>query len=142
MSKSNSSLERRVRIELLRARAAVERQEMCAITHQIGQSLQPDHIFGLLKGQFGKSVSASFGSHSKTGHWLDFILSFGKRYPLLVSGASAVAGGVVGKKKWRLGALALTSWRLFTAYQNMQQRKKDRYIRPHNPNSNRIFGPF
>lgn len=142
MSKSNSSLERQVRIELLRARAAVERQEMCLITRHIGQSLQPEHIVGLLKGQFGKTVSASFGSHTKTGHWLDFILTFGRRYPLMVSGASALAGSVLGKKKWRIGALALTGWRLFTAYQNIQQRKKDKYIRPHNPNSNRIFGPF
>lgn len=142
MSKSNSSLERQVRIELLRARAAVQRQEMCLITREIGQSLQPEHIVGLLKDQFGKSVSASFGAHTKTGYWLDFILSFGKRYPLIVSSASALAGGVIGKKKWRLGALALTSWRLFTAYQSIQQRKKDRYIQASRPQSGRIMGPF
>lgn len=142
MSKPNSHLERQVRIELLRARAAVERQEMCLLTRQIGQSLQPEHIFDLFKGQLSKSFSSNFGSHTKTGHWLDFLLSFGKRYPLLVSGASALAGSVMSKKKWRLGALALTSWRLFNAYQSMQKRKRDRYIQPINPKSSRIIGPF
>lgn len=142
MSKPNSNLERRVRIELLRTRAAVERQELCVLTRQISQSLQPEHIFDLFKGQVSKSISSSFGSHTKTGHWLDFLLSFGKRYPLLVSGASALAGSVVSKKKWRLGALALTSWRLYSAYQNIQKRKRDRYIQPMNPKSSRIIGPF
>ena len=142
MSKTNPKLERRVRIELLRARASIERQEMCLITRQIGQSFQPDQMFDLFKGQLSKTVSARFGSHTKVGSWMDFLLSFGKRYPLLVSGASALAGGVVNKKGWRLGALALTSWRLFSAYQNIQQRKKDRYLQASNPDSSRVIGPF
>lgn len=141
MSRVNSKVERQVRIELLRARAAVERQELCFISRQIGASVQPENIFALLKGQITRGFGSHFGS-SKTSGWIDFVLSFGQRYPLLLSGASAVAGTVLGKKKWRFGAIALTSWRLYSAYQSMQQRKKDRYVQANKPQSGRVIGPY
>lgn len=141
MSKLNSRVERQVRIELLRARAAVERRELCYISRQIGASVQPENIFALLKGQFSKNLGVHFGA-SKASGWIDFALSFGQRYPLLLSGASAVAGTVLGKKKWRFGALALTTWRLYSAYQSLQQRKKDRYVQADKPHSGRIIGPY
>lgn len=140
MSRVNSKIERQVRIELLRARAAVERQELCFISRQIGASVQPENVFALLKGQASKVLGAQFGS-SKTNGWIDFILSFSQRYPLLLSGASAVASTVVGKKKWRLGVMALTTWRLYSAYQSMQQRKRDRLVHAKQPQSDRIIGP-
>lgn len=140
MSRVNNKVERQVRIELLRARAAVERQELCFISRQIGASVQPENILALLKGQVTRGFGSHFGS-SKAGGWIDFVLSFSQRYPLLLSGASAVASTVVGKKKWRLGALALTTWRLYSAYQNMQQRKRDRLLQAKRPQSGRIIGP-
>lgn len=140
MSKVNSKVERQVRIELLRARAAVERQELCFISRQISASVQPENIFSLLKGQVSQGLSSHFGS-SKTSGWIDFFLSFNQRYPLLLSGASAVAGTVLGRKKWRLGAMALTTWRLYSAYQAMQQRKRDRLVQAKQPLSNRVIGP-
>lgn len=141
MTTPNTKLDRRVRIELLRARAAVERQEMCYITRQIGASIQPENIFALLRGQISQGIGTKLGA-SKTGKWLDFVLSLSQRYPLLLSGASALAGTVVGKKKWRIGAVALTTWRLYGAYQTMQQRKKDRYVQATKPHSGRVMGPF
>lgn len=141
MSKLNHKVERQVRIELLRARAAVERQELCFISRQICSSVQPENIFALLKGQVSNTLSAQFGSSTKTGSWIDFVLSFSQRYPLLLSGASAVVGTVLGRKKWRLGAVALTTWRLYSAYQSLQQHKKDRLVQAKRPQSNRVIGP-
>lgn len=142
MSSQKNQIDRKVRIELLRARAALERKELCYLSQQIGSSLQPSSILTGLKGQLFHGLSSGLGPSSKTGHWLDFIWSLGKRYPLLVSGASALAGTVVGKKKWRLGAIALTAWRLFGAYQSIQQNKRDSYVRADDPKSRRIMGPF
>lgn len=140
MSKINKHVERQVRIELLRARAAVERQELCYHTRRISACIQPENIFALLKSKFFGGVNASVGT-SKLGSWLDFALSSSQRYPLLLSGASALVSTVFGKKKWRLGALALTAWRLFGTYQTMQQNKKGRLVQAKQPQSNRIIGP-
>ncbi|GAA5089274.1 MULTISPECIES: hypothetical protein [Paenalcaligenes] len=137
-----TEINRLVRIELLRARAELERREACYLAREISSSLQPEHLLGMVKGQFTQGLSASFGAGSKAGGWLDFVLSLGKRYPLVVSGLSALAGTVVGKKKWRLGALAMTGWRLFSAYQKLQKKKKEKYIQPSQPKSGRVIGPF
>ena len=141
MTTPNAKLDRRVRIELLRARAALERQEMAYLTRQIGSSMQPENIMALFKGRFSNVLGMGL-SGTKTGHWLDFALSFHQRYPLLLSGVSALASSVLGKKKWRLGAAAFTAWRLFSSYQATQQRKKDRYVQAKQPASGRVIGPF
>ena len=142
MTKHKTKLDRQVRIELLRARAELERKEMCYLTYDIANRVQPTQLMALLKGQLMQGVSSGFGSGSKTGQWVSFALSLSKRYPLVFSGVSALAGTVVRKKGWRLGAVALTAWRLFSVYQDMQQKKKDSYIQPEKPESRRVIGPF
>lgn len=119
MSRVNQQVERRVRIEMLRARAAVERQELCFYSRQLSHAVQPDNLFSLLKGQLSQGVGSYFSSQ-KAGGWLELALSFSQRYPMLLSGASAVAGTVLSKKKWRLGVVALTAWRLYSAYQRLR----------------------
>lgn len=138
MNKPNPVLERKVRLELLRSRAAVERGQMCQIAAEIGQSLEPSSLLDLAKRQIGQRFSFSAGADS----WLDLFLSSGRRYPILFSGASALLGTVLGKKKWRFGALALTAWRLFGAYQNLQAQRQERYVQPKNRSSSRIIGPI
>ncbi len=140
MNKPNSLLERKVRLEVLRARAAIERGQMCDIVTDLGKSLEPGSLFGLAKRQMTQGVSASLGSG--VGSWFDLLLSSGRRYPILFSGASAVMGSVLGKRKWRFGALALTAWRLFGAYQQLQTKKQDRYVQPQNRSSSKVIGPF
>lgn len=137
MSQKNQELNRRVRIELLRARAAYERELVCHQGRTLMHELKPQNMFGLVS----QAVSG-FGSKSKTGHWLGFALSLGKRYPLMVSSVSALAGTLLGKKKWRLGAMALTAWRLYGAYQGVQQKKQESYVHADRPDSRRVMGPF
>lgn len=138
MSQKNNELDRRVRIELLRARAAYEREQICYQTRQLSQTLTPKSLFGLLS----QGIGTKFAAKRSGGHWLDFALSFSQRYPLMLSSVSAVAGTLLGRKKWRLGALALTAWRLYGAYQGVQQRKKDSYVQAQQPKSGRVMGPF
>lgn len=140
MSKNNSYLERKVRIEVLRARAAIERGQMCEIVNDLGHSLEPSSLFNGLRRQVTKGISLSAGVGF--GSWLDLILSSGRRYPILFSGLSALLGTVLGKRKWRLGALGLTAWRLFGAYQQLQEQRQDRYVQPKDRSSSKVMGPF
>lgn len=140
MSQHNSYLDRKIRIEVLRARAAIERGQMCEIVNELGQSLEPSSLFSGLKQQVIKGFSLEAGAG--VGPWLDFIFSSGRRYPILFSGVSALVGTVLGKRKWRLGALGLTAWRLFGAYQQLQFQRKERYVQPKNRTSSKVIGPF
>lgn len=140
MTKPNSLLERKIRLEVLRARAAIERGQMCDIVTDIGKSLEPSSLLGLAKRQVTQGFSSGVGSGVSS--WLNLLLSSGRRYPILFSGVSAVLGSVLGKRKWRAGALALTAWRLFGAYQQLQAKKQDRYVQPQNRSSSKVIGPF
>lgn len=142
MSRLNAKLDKRIRIELLRARATLEREEMGHLVCQLSSELRPGNVLGLIKGQLLAGVGGSFAAGSKSQHWLQFLFSFSKRYPLIASGASALASGLVRKKKWRFGVMALTAWRLFGAYQKLQQDKQDNYVHAEKPQSNRVMGPF
>ncbi len=140
MSKPNPLLERKVRLEVLRARAAIERGQLCHLVSDLNQSLEPSSLLDFAKRQVGQRFSLGMGAGVSS--WLDFLLSSGRRYPILFSGISALAGTVLGKKKWRVGALALTAWRLFGAYQQLQSDKQDRYVQPQNRGSSKIMGPL
>ena len=142
MQAPKNKIDRKVRIEILRARAALEREQMCYLTQQLGSSLQPERLWDVARGRLTQGFSSSFSGMAKIGPWWDFVWSFGRRYPLLMSGASAIAGTLIGKKKWRLGAAALTAWRLFGAYQSLQESKQNRYVQAAKPKSSRIMGPF
>lgn len=142
MSKHKVTIERRVRIELLRSRAEIERYELCKATEALCATVQPANLLNLAKGQFSHQVKASFGPQTSVGGWISFVSSLGKNYPLLSSGVSALLGSVIGKKQWRLGALAISAWRLYSALQQIQQKKEDSYVQPSNRESMRVMGPL
>ena len=140
MAKSNPYLERKVRIEVLRARAAVERGQLCKVASELSHSLEPSTLFNVVRSQLTHGLSSGLGAGM--GSWVDLIFSSGRRYPLLFSGASALLSSVLGKKKWRLGAMALTAWRLFGAYQHLHAKKQERYIQPRSRPKSTGIGPF
>lgn len=142
MAKHDAEIERRVRIEMLRAKAAIERQQLCHATQAICDSLQPSQLVALVKGRATQQLKSSLDANSSVGAWLNLAGSMGQQYPLLSSGVSALAGALLGKSKWRFGALALSAWRLFGAYQALQQKKQDAYIQPSHPDSERVMGPL
>ena len=142
MSKPSPKLQRQVRIEVLRAQAALEREQLCIATRQLRSSLEPGHVVDGLKQQIVNSWSGLLGGGSSTGSWLRFLFSSGQRYPILLSSASALLGTVLGKKRWRFGAMAMAAWRLFGAYKSISQQRKQRYVQPKNQNSSRLIGPL
>lgn len=111
MSKGMSSQERAVRIELARARAALERQEVARNLHELRESLTPS---GLWHSVMPGSGSRRRGSRHHATPWA-MIADFSQRYPFLLTGASALLSTIGRKRKgwgWRLGLGALAGWKL------------------------------
>lgn len=105
MKKTFSANERSLRIELARARAALERQSLERGVRNLEESLKPAT---LLRGLLPKLVSQS-GSLG----WLGQGLLLTQRYPLLASGVSALISGLGRRHRWwRLGAGLLLGWQL------------------------------
>jgi hypothetical protein len=111
MKQSWTSKERALHIEVVRARAALERQNLASNVKVLSHSLTPGALFkGLL---FGKSSRSRFRSPADL---LFRALTLTRRYPLLASSVSAVLSGV-GKRRrwWRIAGGLLLSWQLARA---------------------------
>lgn len=126
MSKSKSVLAREIRIELLRAQAAVQRGELCRQVRTLSDEMHPAHLVQSLTSMGKGSVIARLGR---------LALSSSSRYPMLVSLLSAAVGGV-GGKGMRLGALGLIGWRLAKLWvrrsaRQHQQKRSERVIGPY-----------
>lgn len=96
--------DRAVRIELLRARAAIERQSVVHGMHDLGESLTPR---GVLQSLFPRSRRG----RSSSGLLLQ-AFTFSKRYPMLLSLGSALFSASARRRVswWKLGAGAVIAW--------------------------------
>lgn len=107
MTKPLSASERALRIELLRARAALERQSFVYSARSVCESLTPMGV--------ARSV---FPGMTKKGpaNWLMQGFSVARRYPFLASGLSALVSGA-GRRRglWRVAAGLLLSWQVARA---------------------------
>jgi hypothetical protein len=107
MNDRTSRSRQELRIEVLRARAALERQALRRHVAQAGAALRPS---ALLHAALPRLLPR--GGRG----WLADGLSLARRYPLLVSLASALLTGRRRGRSWlRLGAgllLGLQAWRM------------------------------
>ncbi|GHC44119.1 hypothetical protein GCM10010096_14120 [Alcaligenes pakistanensis] len=109
---SMSAQERAVRIELLRVRASLERQSMSSQIHSLGDDLSPGNLWNSVK-----------PSGLSMGGMVTSALSLSRRYPFLLSGASAVISSFGGR--WmRLGALALGAWKLYDSSKASREKAR------------------
>lgn len=101
MKHSLSAKERAVKIELLRARSALERQSLVRGARNLGDALRPRSLL--------HSFFPRLSSRSPAG-WVYQAFTLTRRYPLLASSVSTVLSGV-GKRRrwWRLAAGLLLS---------------------------------
>lgn len=110
---SMSAQERAVRIELLRVRASLERQTMSSQIHSLGEDLSPGNLWNSVK-----------PSGLSMGGVVTSALSLSRRYPFLLSGASAVLSSFGGR--WmRIGALALGAWKLFDSSKPAREKARN-----------------
>jgi len=108
MARSSPAIDRAVRIELLRARAAIERESLAHSIASASRSLQPGNLFkrwlpGLSRGNLSQLV------------WQG--VSLARRYPFISSTVSALLMGR-GKRSrlLRLAGGALLGWQAFKAW--------------------------
>lgn len=106
--KSMSSSERMVRIELVRARAALERRRLLRSTERLAEAAQPAELVRSLM----PSGLQSLGS-KRPSDWVAQAVSLGQRYPMLLSSLSSLIP-VLGRKRklMRLGAGLLLGWQI------------------------------
>jgi hypothetical protein len=104
MKTSPSGKDREIQIELVRVRAALERDNLTRSVTGLGQSLRPG---ALMHSAFPRASSRSLSD------WAFQAVRLARRYPLLASSASTLLTGV-GKRGrwWKLAAGALISWQV------------------------------
>ena len=116
MTRHNASYDREARIELVRARSALERQRLLRGVHELSESLRPS---SLVRSLLPRSVS-----RKKASNWLMDGVGVVQRYPLLTSGASAVLARLGKRNRWlRLAGSLLLSWQFA---RSMVDSKKER----------------
>lgn len=105
--------ERLIRIELARTRAALERQNVARSLHDLHESLTPSGIWQSLTSRKGQ------GSGSQIS-WLTQAVAVSRRYPFLITGASAALSALGRGRRgmaWRLLLGTLAGWRLLQRVQ-------------------------
>lgn len=118
MSPKNTTVDRSLRIEILRARASLERQHLARSACSLAESLTPA---ALVKGALSRSVL-----HKKPSDWLLQGLGLMQRYPLLASSASALLSRSAKRHRWwRLAAAALLSWQVARSMKSSRSDKQD-----------------
>jgi hypothetical protein len=105
MSRTSPARDRALRLELLRARAAIERQAVTQDLHELGASLTPR---GLMESVFPRSRRKS------PSDLLMQAFTLSRRYPMVLSLGSALLTSA-GKRRlrwWKLAAAAAAAWQL------------------------------
>ena len=105
--------ERLIRIELARTRAELERQNVARSLHDLRESLTPSGVWHSLTSRRGRR---SRGQAS----WLTQAVALSRRYPLLLTGASAALSSIGRGRRsvaWRLVLGTLAGWKLLQRVQ-------------------------
>ena len=108
MSRTQTARDRATRIELLRARAAIERQSMAHGVQYLSKSVTPRALLESVLPQF-----RSRGSRRSTSpSMLLQAFSFTRRYPMILSMGSALLSTAARRKLrvWKLAAGAFLAW--------------------------------
>jgi len=110
-NKPSPAVDRAVRIELLRARAAIERESLAHDIASASRALEPRNLLkrwlpGLARGNLSSLV------------WQG--VSLARRYPFISSTVSALVMGRRGKRSrlLRLAGGALLGWQVFKAWRD------------------------
>jgi len=100
-------VERAVRLELLRARAAVERESFVMHVTRLGDALDPRALIGRM-------------TQTKGASFLFQGFDFAKRYPFVTSTLSTLLFGRFSRLA-KFGGIALTLWQAFVVAQKQIQ---------------------
>lgn len=126
MGKRSAATDRAIRIELLRARAALERQALALDIEEAGHCLSPgnalrEFVPGL--GAFGRSAGGS-----RAGGLAMQAYRLWRKYPIVGSTVSALALG--GSRKARVVKAvvgAVVAWKLYGLWQTYAQGEPEEH---------------
>lgn len=111
MNKLSPEVDRQVRIELLRARAAVEREALVHNVAGLTQSLSPAHLI--------KSLMPRLGAGNMPGlAWQAFSLV--RRYPIITSSLSTIFLRGKRSRLLKLAGAAAVGWQVYRGWQARQ----------------------
>lgn len=114
MSKPSPVVDRAVRIELLRARAAIERESLAQGIEEASRTLQP---MALLK-DFLPSLASNNASRMAMQ-----AVGLARRYPIISSTLSALfMGGGKRSKLLKVAGGAVVAWQLYNAWRSSQDK--------------------
>jgi hypothetical protein len=115
MKTPSNATDRTVRIELLKARAALERQSIARNVRILSHDIHPASIM--------RNLFPRLASRSPAG-WLMQGLSATRRYPLVTSSLSALLSGATKRKRWlRIGAGLLLTWQVARSLNKNEPRR-------------------
>jgi len=128
MSRISPAVERQVRIEMLRARAAIEREALAQRILEAGHALAPANLVrGLVPG-LGRGLGRGRGSASSL-IWQ--AVSLARRYPIVSSTLSTLfLGGGKRRGLLKLAGAGLAGWQLYKAWRGASRRDHDDPARP------------
>ena len=115
MNKLSPEVDRQVRIELLRARAAVEREALLHNVTGLTQSLSPAHLI--------KSLMPRLGATNMPGLALQ-AFSLVRRYPIITSSLSAVFLRGKRSRLMKLAGAAAVGWQVYRGWQARQAQAR------------------
>lgn len=116
MSKRSPTVDRAVRIELLRARAAIERESLAQGIISAGRRLEPSSI---IRGLLPRLASGG------ASRWALQAITLARRYPLVSSSLSTLL--MRGGKRFKLLKVAggaLVGWQLYKLWQSSKEDGK------------------
>jgi hypothetical protein len=114
----SAHVDRAVRIELLRARAALEREAFVVSVVEARQSLSPRSLFSSVWPRVAAANSSRLAMQA---------LGLMRRYPVIGSGLSTlVFGGTKKTGLLKLGGGLLLGWRLLSAWRSAKEDRLKR----------------
>ncbi len=117
MSKPSPIVDRAVRIELLRARAAIERESVAQGIAEVGRTMAPVALM--------KAFLPGLASSNASRLALQAV-GLARRYPIISSSLSALfMGGGKSSKLLKVGGGAVVAWQLYKAWRTSQDKQPD-----------------
>lgn len=107
MAQHNAAFDRQVRIELLRTRAALERETLARRIREAGHELAPRQLM--------RSTLASVTGKAE-GSMLSQLAGTVLRHPVISSALPSLLLGKTGGRALRAVAVGLTGWQLYKAW--------------------------
>lgn len=128
MARISPAVERQVRIEMLRARATLERETLAQRLIETGHGLSPSNLLrSLLPAGLGGGRGGRGGKPGGGPSMLWQAVSLARRFPMVTSALSSLVLGGASKRRGgllRMAGVGLAGWQLFKAWRGATHKDR------------------